>query len=195
MLYNYKVNHTLCNARVSFLSFSPCELICCIANIVNVYAPHCEITNNNPEITINFYNDPNNLLNQIKNKSSIVLVACDFNGETGWKTDLEKCLGNFSGGRRNQTGQHLINLCTNHDLLITNTCFRHKEKRLITWEQTRIVQGKLQRLMKTIDYICIPYKYKHRLEHSRTYHGTITASDHKLLMTKMKTRYTNIQKW
>ena len=166
-----------------------------LLKVVNVYALHCEITNNNPEITINFYNDPNNLLNQINNKSSMVLVAGEFNGETGRKTDLEKCLGKFSGGRRNQTGQHLINLCTNHDLLITNTCFIHKEKRLITLEQTRIVQGKLQRLKKTIDCICIPYKYKHRLEHSRTYHGTTTASDHKLLMTKMKTRYANMQKY
>ena len=28
----------------------------------------------------------------------------------------------------------------------------------MTWEQTRIVQGKLQKLKKTIDYICIPNK-------------------------------------
>ena len=31
--------------------------------------------------------------------------------------------------------------------------FRHKEKRLIKWEETRIVQGKLQKLKKTIDYM------------------------------------------
>ena len=110
-----------------------------LLKIVNVYAPHCETTNKNPEITVNFYNDLNNLLNQINNKSSIVLVAGNFNGETGKKTDIDKCLGDFFGGRRNQKGQHLINLCTNHDLLITNACFRHKEKRLITWEQTHIV--------------------------------------------------------
>ena len=42
--------------------------------IVNVYAPHSETTNKNPEITVNFYNDLNNLLNQINNKSSIVLI-------------------------------------------------------------------------------------------------------------------------
>ena len=100
-----------------------------LLKIVNAYAPHGEITNKNPEITINFYNDLNNLLNQINNKPSIVLV--DFNGETANKPDIDKCLGNFSGGRRNENGQHLINLCMNHDLLITNTCFRHKEKRLI----------------------------------------------------------------
>ena len=82
----------------------------------------------------------------------------------------------------------------NHDLLITNTCFRHKEKRLITWEQTRIVQGKLRKIKKTIDYICIPYKYKNILENSRTYHGTTTASDHKLLVTKMVTRWCQIHK-
>ena len=77
----------------------------------------------------------------------------------------------------------------NHDLLITNTCFRHKEKRLITWEQTCIVQCKLQKLKKTVDYICILYKYKHILGNSCLYHGTTTVSNHKLLVTKMKTRW------
>ena len=77
----------------------------------------------------------------------------------------------------------------NHDLLITNTGFRHKQKRLITLEQTRIVQYKLQKLKKTTDYICISYTYKQILENSCIYHGTTTASDHKLLVTKMKTRW------
>ena len=75
-----------------------------LLKIVNVYALHSEITNKNPEITINFYNDLNNLLNQINNKYSTVLVAGDFNGETGEKNDIDKCLGNFFGGRRNQNG-------------------------------------------------------------------------------------------
>ena len=66
-----------------------------LLKIVNVYAPHSEITNKNPEITINFYNDLNNLLNQINNKSSIVLVPSNFSGETGEKTDTDKSFGNF----------------------------------------------------------------------------------------------------
>ena len=64
-----------------------------LLKIVNLYAPHCETTNKNPEITVNFYNDLNNLLNQINNKSSIVLVAGNFNGETGKKTDRQMFRG------------------------------------------------------------------------------------------------------
>ena len=90
-----------------------------LLKIVNVYAPHNEI-NKNPEITINFYNNLKNLLNQINNKSSIVLLAGDFNEETGGKTDVDRCLGNFSGGRRNQNGQH--------DLVITNIFQTQREK-------------------------------------------------------------------
>ena len=60
-----------------------------LLKIVNVYAPHSQITNKNPEITINLYNDLNNLLNQLNNKSSIVLVAGNFNGETGKKNDRQ----------------------------------------------------------------------------------------------------------
>ena len=56
-----------------------------LLKIVNVYATHSEIINKNPEITINFYNDLNNLLNQINNKSSTVLVAGNFNGEADKK--------------------------------------------------------------------------------------------------------------
>ena len=153
-----------------------------LLKIISVCAPHSEITNNNPEITINFYNDLNKLLNQINDKYSIVLAAGDFNRETGEKTDIRE----FHRWRKKPNGQHLINLCTNHDLLITNTCFRHKQKRLITWEQSRIVQVKLQKLKKTIGYVCIPYKYKPILENSRLYHGTTSASNHKLLATKMK---------
>ena len=90
-----------------------------LLKIVNVYAPHNEI-NKNPEITINFYNNLKNLLNQINNKSSIVLLAGDFNEETGGKTDIDRYLGNFSGGRRNQNGQH--------DLVITNIFQTQREK-------------------------------------------------------------------
>ena len=94
-----------------------------------MYAPQSEITNKNPDIIINFYNDLNNLLNQINNKSLIVPVAGDFNGETSEKTDTDKCFANFSGRRKNQNGQHHTNLCTNHDLLlITNPCFDTKRK-------------------------------------------------------------------
>ena len=87
-------------------------------------APHSEITDKNPEITMNFYNDLNNLLNQRNNKSSIVLVAGDFNGET----DIDKCLGNFSDRRRNQNRQHLINLCSNHNINNKHMFQTHREK-------------------------------------------------------------------
>ena len=42
--------------------------------------------------------------------------------------------------------------------------------------------------------MCIPYKYKHILENSRTYHGKTTASDHNFLVTKRKTRWFQIYK-
>ena len=42
--------------------------------------------------------------------------------------------------------------------------------------------------------MCIPYKYKHILENSRTYHGKTTANDHNFLVTKRKTRWFQIYK-
>ena len=66
-----------------------------LLKIVNLYARHSEITNKNLKITINFYNNLNNLLNQINNKPSIVLVAGDFNRETANKPDIDKLFREF----------------------------------------------------------------------------------------------------
>lgn len=63
------------------------------------------------------------------------MVAGDFNGEIGKKSDIDECLGRFTTGVRNVNGQYLINFCTNQELTVTNTCFQHKIKRLVTWEQ------------------------------------------------------------
>ena len=87
-----KYTSTLKGTKLKILKKSEKYLL----KIVNVYAPHSEITNKNSEITINVYNDLNNLLNQINNKSLIILVAGE-TGETGEKTDIGKCSGNFSG--------------------------------------------------------------------------------------------------
>lgn len=160
-----------------------------LLTIINVYAPHSEVTRNNPEITNEFYNKLNNIVDDVKNTSSILMVAGDFNGEIGKKSDIDECLGRFTTGVRNVNGQYLINFCTNQELTVTNTCFQHKIKRLVTWEQKRVVQNKIQNLSKTLDYICIQTKYKHLLENSRSYHGTITTSDHKLLITKLRTSW------
>ena len=155
-----------------------------ILTIINVYAPHSDITLKTPEVTTDFYNKLISTTNSVGKKSFMTLVVGDFNAEVGEKTDIDQCMGRFSLGKRNKNGQNLIDYCTNHDLTLSNTCFQHKKSRLITWQQTRIVNDRRVKVEKTLDYICIPTKFKH-LQNSRSYQGTLTPSDHNLLITKI----------
>ena len=49
---------------------------------------------------------------------------------------------------------------------------------------------KICHIRKTIDFIMIEEEYKHTLTNARTYQGTLTESDHRLLITSI-----NITSW
>ena len=54
-----------------------------ILTIINVYAPHSDITQKTPEITNEFYNKLITTTNKVEAKSLMIVVAGDFNAEIG----------------------------------------------------------------------------------------------------------------
>ena len=56
------------------------------------------------------------LFNEFKN-TSVLLIAGDFYAKVGKSKDSEMCLGKYSRGTRNNTGQSLIDFCIIHQLL------------------------------------------------------------------------------
>ena len=164
-------------------------------SIINAYAPHSEITKNNPKETEQFYKQLNNITQKLSH-SSVVIIAGDMNAKSGKRRQDEECLGNYGRGRRNKNGEHLIDYCEENDLVIANSCFEHKACHLATWEQTRtnLTTNKITRTYNTIDYIMIKRSQKNLLLDSRTYNGTLTFSDHRLLRTRMNIDWYNIYK-
>ena len=60
----------------------------------------------------------------------------DFNGRVGeWRTPWTKHLGPHSDHRApwNYNGIHVLELSAEHDLIITNTFFQHREAQIYTW--------------------------------------------------------------
>ena len=46
---------------------------------------------------------------------------------------LEDIMGKFGHGRQNHRGEMLIDFCRDNELFITNTMFRHRKRRKVTW--------------------------------------------------------------
>ena len=81
----------------------------------------------------------NTLISEHQNKDTSLLLICgDFNAKVGTNNDDAECVGRFSRGHRNVSGQCLIDFCNAHKLFITNSAFKHKAAHITTWESTRI---------------------------------------------------------
>ena len=56
----------------------------------------------------------------------------------------ETCIGRHLELYKNNNGDYLINFCQNNELLLTNTCFKHKQSHLTNWQQTRIKRKQIR---------------------------------------------------
>ena len=110
-----------------------------LLTVINVYAPHSEITRKNPEEGDILYGKVEELIQKTRKETKLLIVSGDFNSEIGKRTSDDSCIGRFSSGIRNDNGQNLINFCEANDLLISNTCFQHSQKHRTTKEQTKIL--------------------------------------------------------
>ena len=90
--------------------------------IINCYAPHSELTRKKTERTHKFYEELNDLIRKLRNKSSILIIGGDMNVSVGKKREKD-CIGKYSKGERNENGDQLIELSELNNILLTNTCF------------------------------------------------------------------------
>ena len=82
------------------------------------------------------YAEVETLLSKFKKmKSSITIVAGDFNAKVGKRINEERCMGSYSTGERNQSGQLLTDFCERNELFLGNTAFQHPARHITTWSQ------------------------------------------------------------
>ena len=172
--------------KVKFKKIIPKDLI----TIINVYAPHTQRLLENINELDELYTDLGNVLNEFKNKSQIY-IAGDFNAKVGANGN-EDCIGRYSRGTRNMSGQNFIEFCTINDLFITNTAFKHPARHITTWCGNRKYSrtNEIEKIYNQIDYIVCTRKIKCCLVNARSYAGTVTSSDHRLVVTRF-----NIEKY
>ena len=101
---------------------------------ISAYAPTLLADQHDKEL---FYGDLDLLLSQIP-RSHKTMVLGDFNARVGcnhlvWKD----VIGRNGVGKCNSNGEMLLTKCAEHNLTITNTLFRQKDRRKTSWRHPR----------------------------------------------------------
>ncbi|CAI2725223.1 unnamed protein product [Schistosoma spindalis] len=146
-------------------------------NVIQCYAP---TNDDNEDAKDQFYDRLQSIVEKCPTKDLTILMG-DLNAKVGIdNTGYEEIMGRHGLGERNENGERFANLCAFNKLVIGGTIFPHKRIHKTTWTSPdHITQNQ-------IDHICTNKKFRRTMEDVRTKRGADIASDHHLLVAKMK---------
>ncbi|BHF68409.1 hypothetical protein SprV_0301144300 [Sparganum proliferum] len=158
-------------------------------SIVAVYAPNSDAEQRDKEA---FYSQLQTLVERLPRRD-LLIVADDWNGRTGpGDPTTSHFLGRFGLGSRCENGERLLNFADRNRLLVTNTCFQHRKKHLLTWYSN---DG---RRASQIDYILVSSRFRSWVHDSRSMRGAETGnaygSDHVFVRTRLKVHLSSTPK-
>ncbi|CAI2732551.1 unnamed protein product [Schistosoma spindalis] len=146
-------------------------------NVIQCYAPTNEY---NEDAKDQFYDRLQSIVEKCLTKDLTILMG-DLNAKVGIDNiGYEEIMGRHGLGERNENGERFANLCAFNKLVIGGTIFPHKRIHKTTWTSPD------HSTQNQIDHICINKKFRRTMEDVRTKRGADIASDHHLLVAKMK---------
>ena len=99
--------------------------------VIQVYAPTSDAEEAEAE---RFYEDLQDRLKLIS-KIDVLFIIGDWNAEVG-SQETPGITGKFGLGVQNEAGQRLIAFCQENALVIANTLFQQRKRRLYAWTST-----------------------------------------------------------
>ena len=163
--------------------------------VIVAYAPTQVVSEDNPSIREKFYNDLSEITRNLNRKRHFVISLGDFNAKTGsGYSQFPSNMGKYGKGQLNTNGINLLEYAKEFDMLLTNTSFPHKLSHRTTWtcperrSESKHHDGSIRRnpYRNQIDYVLIKNDHRRLIQDSRSYSGTETSSDHKIVITKIK---------
>ncbi|XP_064115187.1 uncharacterized protein LOC135221312 [Macrobrachium nipponense] len=116
------------------------------ATVISAYAPTLLAEDQTKEL---FYAALDTVLTAIPNEDKVILLG-NFNARVGRDSDIWRgTIGKEGVGKINAKGTLLLSKCIEHDLVVTNTLFRQKNKLKTTWQHPRSKHWHL------LDYIIV----------------------------------------
>lgn len=156
-------------------------------SFVQCYAP-TEV--DSADVKNAFYEQLSTTLDQIS-KGDIVILMGDFNAKIGSdNSNYESIMGKHAlGNTRSDNGERLVELCSQHNLVIGGSLFPHKDVHKFTWTSPRSSSIRNQ-----IDHICISKKWRKMLLDVRNKRSADIYSDHELLMATIQLKVMAVQR-
>ena len=154
--------------------------------VIQTYAP----TNDASEEEKNkFYNQLQQVYDET-NKHDLVLTMGDLNAKIGYQMAGEEgTVGQHAlVGERSENGERFVASCMENNMAITTTQYPHKDIHKYTWTSP---DG---RTKNQIDHIAINGKFRKSITDVRTYRGADAATDHNLVMCKLKLKLSKVKK-
>ena len=144
--------------------------------IVSAYAP----TMTNPdEVKDKFYEDLNAIITTVPSADKLIILG-DFNARVGSdSTTWEGVIGQYGVDNCNSNSLLLLQICTEHGLLITNTVFYLPTHNRTSWGYPRSKHWHL------IDYVIIRKRDRQDVWVTRIMCGAKCWTDHCLIISKL----------
>ena len=144
--------------------------------IISAYAPTLGSSDETKE---QFYSTLSDIIKDVPSSHKLLLLG-DFNARVGMDYDSwENVIGKHGVGRENSNGTLLLSLCSQHNLMITNTIFQQATRHKTTWMHPRTKEWHM------IDYAITRQRDVKDVHHTRAMCGSCTWSDHRLVRCKL----------
>ena len=127
-----------------------------------------------------FYENLTSIIRNIPSKEQVVVLSDFYTREGADHDSRTSCLGQFRVGKMNENGQRLLELCTFHDLRITNFFFRTKPQYYVSWRHPR------SKRWHQLDLILVRCAVIKNGLHTRSYHSADCYTDHSLVCCKIR---------
>ncbi|XP_012939850.1 craniofacial development protein 2-like [Aplysia californica] len=149
---------------------------------IQAYAP-CNDSYSDEEKD-SFFEQLSDLISSIPDEEDFYVMR-DFNGRVGERTPWTKHLGPHSDHRTpcNYNGNHVLELCAEHDLFITNTFLQHRASQIYTWYRWNNIMVSSQ-----IDFILTRTRIRITITDSRATPNAGLDTDHRPIITTLTTK-------
>lgn len=145
--------------------------------IFSVYAPTLVAEEAEKD---HFYSILDAHLQSVHHGDKLILLG-DFNARVGRDHEIwPDVLGKHGIGKANENGIRLLTLCSEHQLIITNTCFQLKKKYKTTWKHPR--SGHWHQL----DHVIVRQTDRKEVLITRVMRGAECWTDHRLIRCKIR---------
>ena len=181
------VNERLCKATIKKESNEPNTVI------IVAYAPTLEVSTKYPKRREQFYDELNALTNKVSQRD-ILYIMGDFNAKTGSACNqYPENMGKYGKGEVNENGIHLLEYCSQQNMILTNTKFKHKMAHRSTWQAPEKLNAmrrdgtpRRNPYRNMIDYIIVRNDHFKFVKDARSYSGLATSTDHRLVRARIK---------